>query len=142
MAIHILSARPPLIQMGMGSIAARVIRSQLRPPGAVNALIDTGASVTPFHPRLIDQFRPLRVGEVDFQQPDGAVSSADIYQVRLCFEPILSDIHWPLKVRWFEVAAVAVAPATPGVDVLIGQDLLASLVLTWDGPRSRVLLMY
>ena len=31
---------------------------------------------------------------------------------------------------------------TPGIDVLIGQDVLSQVVLSLDGPRRRLLLMY
>jgi len=54
----------------------------------------------------------------------------------------IGDPLWPLKVRWFDIVAVSVAPATPGIDVLIGQDILSELVLSPDGPRIRLLLMY
>jgi hypothetical protein len=44
--------------------------------------------------------------------------------------------------RWFNVEAIAVPPASVGVDVLIGQDILSQIVMSWDGPRWKVLLMY
>jgi hypothetical protein len=34
------------------------------------------------------------------------------------------------------------APATPGNDVLIGQDLLLRLTLLYNGPLGKLVLMY
>jgi hypothetical protein len=37
---------------------------------------------------------------------------------------------------------VETAPATPGVDVLIGQDLLLQLTLLYNGPIGKLVLTY
>jgi hypothetical protein len=108
----------------------------------MNALVDTGANRTAIAPGRINFLGPQRVGKDVFIRPDGTRVLTNTYAVRLGFEPDLADPDWPLTVRWFDVVAVSVAPATPGVDVLIGQDILSEIVLSWDGPRSRLLLMY
>ena len=63
-------------------------------------------------------------------------SASDIYDIRLKFDGHLTPG------RWFELEAVETAPATPGVDVLIGQDLLANLTLLYNGPLGKLVLMY
>jgi hypothetical protein len=44
--------------------------------------------------------------------------------------------------KWFSLEAIETTPASAGVDVLIGQDLLHQVVMSWDGPRWKLLLMY
>ena len=105
-------------------------------------MIDTGASRTAVAPHRIQSLRPRRIGQEVFTRPDGSPVWKETYAVRLCFEPNLGDALWPLKARWFDIIAVSVAPATPGAEVLIGQDLLAEVIMSWDGPRGRLLLMY
>jgi hypothetical protein len=58
------------------------------------------------------------------------------YDLRLKFEGHLSPG------RWFDLTVVETAPATPGVDVLIGQDLLLRLTLLYNGPLGKLVLMY
>jgi hypothetical protein len=108
----------------------------------MNALVDIGASRTAIAPHRMTSLGPQRVGKEVFIRPDGRRVWKETYAVRLCFEPNIGDHLWPLKVRWFDVVAVSVAPATSGGDILIGQDILSEIVLSWDGPRSRLLLMY
>jgi hypothetical protein len=59
-----------------------------------------------------------------------------IYDIRLKFDSHL------LPGRWFDLEAIETAPATPGVDVLIGQDLLLKLTLLDNGPLGKLVLMY
>ena len=67
----------------------------------------------------------------------GATSlTLSMYEIRLKFEGHLSPG------RWFDLRVVETAPATPGVDVLIGQDLLLQLTLLYNGPLGKLVLMY
>ena len=59
-----------------------------------------------------------------------------IYEIRLKLDGHLTPG------RWFDLIAVETAPATPGVDVLIGQDLLLQLTLLYNGPLGKLVLMY
>jgi hypothetical protein len=105
-------------------------------------LIDTGASRTAISPDVVLSLRPQYVGPVSYSRADQTLVSRRSYDIRLCFEPNTGDPAWTSIVRWFEIVAVAAQPATPGIDVLIGQDLLTELVLVLDGPGGRTLLMY
>ena len=142
MPVHALNTAPPLCQVGLNVGLAFASRQRGGPPRPANALIDTGATRTAIAPDQIQALGAQRVGQEVFTRPDGTPAWKPIYAVRIGFEPNLGDPLWPLKTHWFPITAVAVAPATPGTDVLIGQDLLAQLVLAWDGPRGRLLLMY
>ena len=142
MAIHVLNTAPPICQVGLsvGLTFGRRNRGGL--PQSITALIDTGASRTAVAPGKILALGPQQVGQEIFLQPNGIRKFISTYDVRIGFEPNLGDASWPLKIRWFSAVVASVAPATPGVDVLIGQDLLAELILAWDGPRHRLLLTY
>jgi hypothetical protein len=59
-----------------------------------------------------------------------------MYNIRLKFEDHLTPG------RWFELEAVETAPVTPGVDLLIGQDLLLMLTFFFNGPLGKLILMY
>jgi hypothetical protein len=60
----------------------------------------------------------------------------DTYDVRIRFG------GHALSGRWFNPEAVEVPPATAGVDVLIGMELLLQIDMTWFGPRRLLLLSY
>jgi len=58
------------------------------------------------------------------------------YSLRLNFEGHLS------KNPWFDLDVVAADPATPGIDVLIGMDVLSQLVLFFEGVNGTMVLAY
>jgi hypothetical protein len=33
-------------------------------------------------------------------------------------------------------------PVTPGVDILLGHDLLMKVIMVWDGPRDNLIVTY
>jgi hypothetical protein len=142
MPIHNLNAIPPFVQIGL-SVGLTYRRQNLGfPPIPRNALIDTGASLTAITPTVVAALAPQRVGRRQYTRPGQSPISPPIYSFLLCFEPAIGDPDWVAESHWFSVVAVEATIATPGVNVLIGQDVLASLALSWDGPRSRLLLMY
>jgi len=59
-----------------------------------------------------------------------------VYDIRLKFDSHLAPG------RWFDLEAVETAPVTPGVHVLIGQDLLLMLTILYNGPLGKLVLMY
>ena len=142
MAIHHLNAIPPFVQVGLSVGLSFRMRGLGGPPIGVNALIDTGASQTAVAPRLIRALAPQPAGNRNYLRPGTTPIGVPTYSVLLCFEPDLGDKDWVANSHWFPVLAAEISPATPGADVLIGQDLLAHLALSWDGPRGRLLLMY
>ena len=44
--------------------------------------------------------------------------------------------------RWFSREAVEVQPATAGIDILIGMELLLKIDMAWLGPRRLLFLSY
>ena len=142
MAIHRLNAIPPVIHVGLSVGIAYRMRGEGSPSIGGIGLIDTGASQSAISPSLIARLDPQRVGMQDYARPGGPPMTAWAYSTLLCFEPNLGDEDWVADAHWFPAIAIAARPVTPGVEVLIGQDLLAHLALSWDGPRGRLLLMY
>jgi hypothetical protein len=142
MPILSLNAIPPLVQVGLSVGVSYRIRRRGGPPIGRNALIDTGASLTAITPAVAAALAPQEVRRQKYTRPDQHPLYRPIYSILLCFEPDLSDPDWVADVHWFTVKAIEAKIATPGVDVLIGQDLLGQLALSWDGPRGRLLLMY
>ena len=43
---------------------------------------------------------------------------------------------------WFDLDVVVANPATPGLDVLIGMDVLSKLVLFYEGVNKTMILTY
>ncbi len=58
------------------------------------------------------------------------------YAIRLNFEGHLS------RNPWFDLEVVVANPATPGVDVLVGMDVLSQLVLFYEGVNGTMVLAY
>jgi hypothetical protein len=106
------------------------------------ALIDTGAVMTAIDAKITAALRPRRLATVDVARPGGTTTKAPTYDIRIAFEPDPQHARWWVHGHWFELEAIEAPPASPGVDVLIGQDLLHHVVMPWDGPRWRLLLMY
>jgi hypothetical protein len=44
--------------------------------------------------------------------------------------------------RTFTLEVLEEKPVTPGVEVLLGHDLLRKVLMIWDGPRDKLLLTY
>jgi hypothetical protein len=142
MAVHVLGTRPPLIQVGI-SVGQTYLSHRLGgPPVLKTALIDTGSVMTAIDPRITAALRPRRLATVDVNSPGGTITRAPTYDIRIAFEPDPQHARWWLRGHWFELEAVEAPPASAGVDVLIGQDLLHHVVMSWDGPHWRLLLMY
>ncbi len=142
MAVHVLNSMPPLIQVGIRTSRPR----QPRGPGdkllLKTALIDTGATMTAVAPPIIAALQPRKLGNVEITRPAAESLWAQTYDIRIAFEPDPQQEEWWLRGRWFNVEAIAAPPASLGVDVLIGQDILSQVVMSWDGPRRRLLFMY
>jgi hypothetical protein len=142
MAVHVLNTLPPLIQVGISVGRSYLSRGLGGSPVMKTALIDTGSSMTAIDPAIVAALRPLRLGTVELTRPGGAMVWAQSYDIRLAFEPDPQHARWWQYGQWFDLEAIETTPASAGVDVLIGQDLLHKVVMAWDGPRWRLLLMY
>lgn len=80
--------------------------------------------------------QPQPAGGLTLERAATAPVLLATYKIRLKFE------HHLAHGRWFDLKAVETNPATPGVDVLIGQDLLLNLTLVYNGPLGKLIMMY
>jgi hypothetical protein len=138
MPLYVVDIGPPgpLIEVGIRVGAAYDAIGRGGAPHSYMALVDTGASCSAISPRVVADVQPQRVGDAALERPGTVTESSHIYDIRVKFEGHLTPG------RWFELEAVETAPATPGVDVLIGQDLLQNLTLLYNGPLGKLVLMY
>ena len=123
MAIHRLTASQPYLPA--------LLFANDRMAEAV-ALIDTGASITAIHPDIIKRLDPLKIGAVEVGRVGMAPRWEPTYYVTIRLEP--GSIGFGAEV-------VAAVPASP-CEVLIGRDLLARWVLSWDGTGDQLLIAY
>jgi predicted aspartyl protease len=105
-------------------------------PATWRALIDTGADMTVIGPAVVSALRPQKIGSVPVGHAGGATAWRDTYDVRVRFGGHVGPG------RWYSIEAIEIRPAAPGVDLLIGMDLLIRVDLAWLGSRRLVLLTH
>jgi len=105
---------------------------------ATTALIDTGASMTAVDPFVVKYLGIVQSGftEVSVPGESGAVAKKvyPLYDIAIFLE------EHPQQGRW--VRAVGVLPATPGVSLLIGRDILDRSRFVYDGVLRRFVLWF
>ena len=110
---------------------------RLPKPGAVRALIDTGASCTVVDTSIIRALSLPRRGTMQIHTPstDGTAHTTNQYDVSLIFE-------LPNRLVW-KLAALPVIEANfsaQGIHALIGRDVLQHALFTYNGPAEIFLL--
>jgi len=138
MPLHVvdIGSPGPLIQVGIRVGAAFEAAGRGGAPHSYTALIDTGASCSTISPRVAAEVQPLSLGSTALNRVGATSVTIRRYEIRLKFEGHLAPG------RWFDLRVVGTTPATPGVDVLIDQDLLLQLTLLYNGPIGKLVLMY
>jgi len=138
MALHVIDIGPPgpLIQVGVRVGAAFEAVGHGGAPQSYTALIDTGASTTAISPKVVAAVQPQRARHTTLRRIGSAPLALTMYRIRLKFDSHLTPG------RWFDLEAVETAPVTPGVDLLIGQDLLLMITFFFNGPLGKLILMY
>lgn len=138
MALHVIDIGPPgpLIQVGIRVGAGSDASGRGGAPRSYIALIDTGASTSAISPRVAADVQPQYVGGTSLKRPGAPSIEVRRYEIRLKFDGHLTPG------RWLDLITAETAPATPGVDVLIGRDLLSRLTLLYNGPIDKLVLMY
>ncbi len=127
-----LNGPQTLVGLDVGSIHA----ARGGPPGTWNALIDTGSTSTAISPAVRSALLPRAIGKARVSRPVLGIVWEDTYFIRLKFEGHSG------QGRWFGLEIIESQPSTPGVDILIGMDLLVRIRMTWDGPNRHVSLSY
>ena len=131
-----VGALGPLIQVGLNVGASQAGRGLGGPPQSRTGLIDTGAMRTAISRGVYQALQPAIIGTTSYRRPGVPAVFVATYAVRLNFEGHLSGNPW------FELEVLVTDPATPGVDVLVGMDVLSQLVLFYEGVNGTMVLAY
>jgi hypothetical protein len=139
--------RRPLLTISVGTTAARL--EDLRAIGQgvngplrlqVQALLDTGASMTTVDQSIVDKLKLAPSGHEQFFSNGQLVSKpTDCYEACITILPALFGQPGPLEEKVFEpirIAAGTLKNEKHGFEALIGMDILKHCVLTYDGPRE------
>lgn len=109
-------------------------------PFSVSALVDNGAEITAIQKSLAEwmgipilRFLDARSSVLGEESREVAV-----YRIQMTFGPI--EAPDPPKSRTLDV--IGVNAISPGANVLIGRDLLATCRFTYDGRKQRLMLSY
>jgi predicted aspartyl protease len=105
-------------------------------PGSWTGLIDTGASKTAISDAVVRSLSPQEVGRGQIDRTGANPKQVLIYEIQLKLDGYLS------AGRWFTLEVVHTQPATPGIDVLIGMDLLKQFHFYLSGPDGKLVLSY
>jgi hypothetical protein len=131
MAIHSLSTLLPTVQVRL-----RVLPISGGPQIIKIALVDTGSTITAISPAVKVALNPLPFGKVLYHPRGQNPMWVDTYLVDLEIEPHIQPG------RTFTLEVIEEQPVTPGVDILLGYDLLSRVIMVWDGPKHRLILTY
>lgn len=119
------------IHVGLPDNVAQALRAQGDTPPApeeLNALVDTGASITAIRVDVAARLGLPPTGSVGLAGV-GGTSQQTLFGSR---------IYFPDSGLTFDAVPLVGSPQQfPGFDVLIGRNLMCSMVLTYDGPRGR-----
>jgi len=109
----------------------------------VQALLDTGASVTGVDEEILRKLNYPPIGIVSLSTPSGT-SSTRIYMVRLVI-PSGADPGFPPGIPRIiidNVRVIAVKLGNQPYKVLLGRDVLSKMILIYNGPHALITLGY
>jgi len=126
----------PIIQVGLNVGTTQAGLGLGGAPLSSNGLIDTGASRTAISNTVYQALQPAVSGAAPYNRVGVPQAVVSLYAIRLNFEGHLS------MNPWFDLDAAVANPVTPGIDVLIGMDVLSQLVLFYEGVKGTMILSY
>jgi hypothetical protein len=126
----------PLIQVGLNVGTVQAGSGRGGPPLSRNGLIDTGATRTAISDAVLQALQLSISGSTSYLRPGVPEMLVAKYAMRLKFEGHLSGNPW------FDLEVVVADAASPGVDVLIGMDVLSRLVPFYEGVNGTMVLSY
>ncbi|MGC8935701.1 MAG: hypothetical protein ACP5LN_11125 [Thermoproteota archaeon] len=109
----------------------------------LQALIDTGASVTGIGENILNKLGYPPVGVANLASPSG-VTQTGVYVVRLVI-PSKSDLSFPPNIPRIiidNIKVVAVKSSNQQLGVLLGRDILSHMILVYNGSHALVTLGY
>jgi hypothetical protein len=102
------------------------------PPERAKAMVDSGASISSISPRIAKclSLVPTGITPVHSATTGGAAQNCNLYDVCLAFaQPAIKVLH-------VNTPVIEVQLFTPGVEVLLGRDMLRQCLCIYDGPRA------
>ena len=136
MAIHVMSTMLPMLQVELRVSATNTVHGRGSHQVTRTALVDTGATITAISPGIKATLQPPVIGNISYHPRVQAAIWVPTYFVVLEIEP--HSRHG----RTFSLEVIEEQPVTPGVEILLGYDLLHKVVMVWDGPRDKLVLTY
>ena len=110
------------------------------PPARAQAMIDTGASISTISPRVAKDLAlvPSGVTAIHSATTGGASQNSNLYDVCLAF------VQPSIKVLGVNIPVIEVdlSLSAPGVDVLLGRDLLRQCLFIYDGQSGTFVLAF
>ena len=118
------------VELTVSDALGRVFDRQLEmapAPVRVSALVDSGASVTVIRPELVEQLRLRQKGDCKI---GGISEEARVYPNYDVGLSILDEFGKDVVFRIGDMQAVSVPLSTPGIDMLLGRDVLQHFEFT------------
>lgn len=108
------------------------------PPEKAKALIDTGASISSISPRIAKGLAlvPSGVTPIHSATTGGTSQNCNLYDVCLAF------VQPSIKVLGVNIPVIEVDLFSPGIDVLLGRDMLGQCLCIYDGQSSTFVLAF
>lgn len=141
---QVISPRGPLLQFMVGvsaprASALRAAGQQVPAPIPITGLIDTGASCTNIDATILGRLAIPMTGTTPVHTPSTRAEAphvANLYDISLVL------IH-PLVTRTFHALPVIESQLLhQGIQALIGRDILAFCLLTYDGSANNFCLAF
>jgi hypothetical protein len=108
------------------------------PPETAKALIDTGAGISSISPRIARALAlvPSGVTPIHSATTGGAPQNCNLYDVCLAF------VQPSIKVLGVAIPVIEVELGTPGIEVLLGRDILRQCLCVYDGQSGTFVLAF
>lgn len=109
----------------------------------IRALVDTGASVTAVDPSVLQTLNLTPTGNTTINTPSTGMNpvTVDQYDVSLLVPPAVAN-QFPLFVRTLPVICCIDLLASQGFHALLGRDVLAQCILSYNGSMGWFTLAY
>jgi hypothetical protein len=139
-----ISPGGPLLDLAIGVSVPRAealtkAGQPVPPPIKIRGLIDTGASCTGIDPTILTQLGVVSTGPVPVHTPStksGAPHIAKQYDVSIIL------IHPKLNWRFHTLPVIEAPLIHQGIHALIGRDILANCLFTYDGQGNAFCLAF
>ncbi len=122
---------------------AKSIKREVKQAHNLEALIDTGASVSGVDEAVLNQLGYPPIGVSSLTTPSGT-SQTGVYMVRLVI-PSQGDSRIPANIPRIiidNVRVIAVKLDRQPYKVLLGRDVLSRMIMVYNGPQALITLGY